>query len=167
MAGTTPQGTQSLRSFEFPGDPGISAADVLALLARVAFVVVLYAFVFAALIALRRSVRATAAAAHASAPPASLTLTDAAPVDGPLGRVVPLDRPLLIGRRPDCDVILQDDAVSGHHARIAWDTDGWQVEDLESTNGTYLNARRVTRPVPLHSGDALRVGNATWRVELP
>jgi hypothetical protein len=146
---------------------GISAADGLALLARVAFVVLLYLFVFTALIALRRSVRATAAYAQAPNAHATLTLTDAAPVDGPVGRVVPLDRPLLIGRRPDCDLILQDDAVSGHHARIAWDSDGWEVEDLESTNGTYLNARRVSRPVRLRTGDALRVGNATWRVELP
>ena len=146
---------------------GIPISDVLALLARLAFVALLYAFVFAALFALRRSVRAAATLAQAPRVPATLTLAEAAPVDGPVGRVVPLDRPLLIGRRPDCNVILQDDAVSGHHARVTWDTDGWQVEDLESTNGTYVNVRRVSRPTKLKSGDALRIGNATWRVEVP
>ena len=146
---------------------GIPITDVLALLARLVFVALLYAFVFAALVALRRSVRAAAKIAQAPTVPATLTLADAAPADGPRGRVVALDRSLLIGRRADCDVILQDDAVSGHHARITWDSDGWQVEDLGSTNGTYVNARQVSRPTKLKSGDALRIGTATWRVEVP
>jgi pSer/pThr/pTyr-binding forkhead associated (FHA) protein len=147
--------------------PGLTAADALALLARLAFVVLLYFFVFWALVALRRSVRASAALAGQPSEPATLTLAEAAPVDGPVGRVVPIDRPLTIGRRVECEIVLQDDAVSGRHARIAWDTDTWQVEDLSSTNGTFVNGRRVTRPTRLKSGDALRVGNATWRVEVP
>ena len=147
--------------------PGLTAADALALLARLAFVVLLYLFVFSALVALRRSVRAQAALAGQPHSPATLTLAEATPVDGPVGRVVPIDRPLTIGRRAECEIVLQDDAVSGRHARIAWDTDTWQVEDLASTNGTFVNGRRVTRPTRLKSGDALRVGNATWRVEVP
>jgi hypothetical protein len=145
----------------------LTAAELLALLARLAFVLLLYLFVFWALVALRRSVRASAALAAAPVRTATLTLAEAAPVDGPVGRVLPIDRPLTIGRRAECEVVLQDDAVSGRHARISWDTDNWQVEDLESTNGTFLNGQRVTRPTRLKSGDALRVGNATWRVELP
>ena len=149
------------------GALAISAAELLALLARLAFVLLLYLFVFWALVALRRSVRASAMLANAPRRPATLTLAEAAPVDGPVGRVVPIDQPLVIGRRGECEVVMQDDAVSGRHARISWDTDGWQVEDLKSTNGTFLNGQRVTRPTRLKSGDALRVGNATWRVELP
>lgn len=145
--------------------PGVTAAELLALLARLVFVVFLYIFVFWALASLRRSVRASAALANAPSTPATLTLTEAAPVDGPVGRVVPIDRPLVIGRRAECEIMLQDDAVSGRHARISWDTDSWQVEDLTSTNGTFVNGRRVQRPTRLKSGDALRVGNATWRVD--
>ena len=149
------------------GVTAITAAELLALLARLAFVLLLYLFVFWALVALRRSVGASAALAKAPVHPATLTLAEAAPVDGPVGRVIPIDRPLVIGRRSECDVILQDDAVSGRHARISWDTDSWQVEDLHSTNGTFVNGQRVRRPTRLASGDALRTGNATWRVELP
>ena len=145
----------------------ITAAELFTLLARLAFVLLLYLFVFWALVALRRSVRASAMLSGTTKRPATLTLAEAAPVDGPIGRVVPIDRPLVIGRRGECDVVLQDDAVSGHHARVSWDTDSWQVEDLSSTNGTFVNGRRVSRPVRLKSGDALRIGNATWRVELP
>src|SRR5687768_17888713 len=117
--------------------PGVTAAEALALLARLAFVVLLYFFVFWALVALRRSVKASAALANAPSAPATLTLAEAAPVDGPVGRVVPIDRPLVIGRRAECGIVLHDDAVSGRHARISWDTDSWQVEDLTSTNGTF------------------------------
>ena len=145
----------------------ITAAEILTLLARLAFVLLLYLFVFWALVALRRSVRASAVQGAAASGPATLTLAEAAPVDGPVGRVIPIERPLVIGRRGECDVVLRDDAVSGRHARISWDTDSWQVEDLNSTNGTYVNGRRVTRPIRLKTGDALRIGNATWRVELP
>jgi len=112
-------------------------------------------------------VRASVALANAPHTPATLTLAEAAPVDGPVGRVVAIDRPLVIGRRADCEIVLLDDAVSGHHARIAWDTDSWRVEDLSSTNGTFVNGKRLSRPARLRSGDALRVGNATWRVETP
>ena len=147
--------------------PAVTAGELLALLARLAFVVLLYVFVFWALVALRRSVRASAALANTPTEPATLTLAEAAPVDGPLGRVVPIDRPLVIGRRGECEIVMQDDAVSGRHARISWDTDSWQVEDLSSTNGTFVNGKRVTRPTRLKSGDALRVGSATWRVEAP
>jgi hypothetical protein len=144
---------------------GVSPSEVLSLVARLAFAAALYVFVLVVLFSLRRSLR-TAPAAGITIPRARLTLAEAPPADGPIGRVVPLDRPLLIGRRPDCDIVLRDDAVSGHHARVAWDGDAWQVEDLLSTNGTFLNGDRVHAPVPLHAGDAVRIGNTTWRLEL-
>jgi len=50
---------------------------------------------------------------------------------------------LLIGRLPECDVLLQDNLVSRMHARISVQHDGVVVEDLHSTNGVYVNGRRV------------------------
>jgi hypothetical protein len=145
----------------------VSLTDILTLLARLAFVLLLYIFVVSVLFSLRRTIRATAAAAHEPRVPARLVLTEAAPGDGPTGRVVTLDRPLLIGRRPDCDIALRDDSVSGHHAQIAWGGESWQIEDLGSTNGTLVNGQRATRSVALRSGDVIQAGSATWRVELP
>jgi pSer/pThr/pTyr-binding forkhead associated (FHA) protein len=145
----------------------VSPADVLALAARLAFVVVLYLFVVAVLLSLRRTIRATGVSNEAPRAAGSLVLTEASAADGPPGRAIPLDRSLVIGRRPDCDVVLRDDSVSGHHARVGWDGNGWQVEDLGSRNGTFVNGKLVKRAAALRSGDAVRVGNASWRVELP
>ena len=144
----------------------VSATDVLALVARLAFVVVLYIFVVAVLLSLRRTVNATSAQTGAPRVRGSLVLAEASAADGPPGRSVPLDRSLVIGRRPDCDLVLRDDSVSGHHARFGWSGDGWHVEDLGSRNGTYVNGRAVKSSVALHSGDAVRIGTATLRVEL-
>jgi hypothetical protein len=63
-----------------------------------------------------------------------------------------------IGRGNGCAIRLEDTYVSQMHARLA-DRDGsWYVEDLGSTNGTYLNDRRVQAPVEVHAGDVVRVG---------
>jgi hypothetical protein len=150
----------------------LTPADALALAARLVFVLLLYVFVAAVLLSLRRTLYATSSGAEENAPAVRhptrgvLTLADGDPNDGPLGRNVTLDRTITLGRRPDCDVILRDDAVSGHHARIAWDGNAWMIEDLKSRNGTYVNGERAARPTPLHAGDAIRIGNGTWYLEI-
>lgn len=62
-----------------------------------------------------------------------------------------------IGRLPDNSIVIENPAVSGHHACVFRDADHFVVEDLESTNGTFVNQKRVTRHT-LHDGDALLVG---------
>lgn len=64
-----------------------------------------------------------------------------------------------IGRAPTCDIVLDDTYVSQVHARLLPAPDGWVVEDLLSTNGTYVNRAKVTAPIPLRAGDRLQVGN--------
>jgi len=80
--------------------------------------------------------------------------------DGPnAGQTVTLDgSPLLIGRGPDAALRLDDDYVSTRHARIATNGEQWFVEDLGSTNGTFLGSQRVTSPVPIAVGTPVRVG---------
>jgi hypothetical protein len=63
-----------------------------------------------------------------------------------------------IGRADGCAIRLQDTYVSQVHARLAGKDGAWTVEDLGSTNGTYLNDRRVVAPVEVHAGDVVRVG---------
>lgn len=72
---------------------------------------------------------------------------------------VPLlsQRPVCLGRALDNDVILDDTSVSRHHARLVPRVGYWQIEDLGSTHGTYVNNRRVTS-APLRAGDRLRLG---------
>jgi pSer/pThr/pTyr-binding forkhead associated (FHA) protein len=62
-----------------------------------------------------------------------------------------------IGRLPDNSVQIDNLAVSGHHARIAWETDHYVVEDLGSLNGTYVNNERVGKATLKH-GDLVKIG---------
>lgn len=75
------------------------------------------------------------------------------------GRTFDLGDELTLGRAQGCGVALPQDSFTSHlHARL-WRQDGkvW-VEDLGSTNGTYLNHRKLTRAASLASGDRLQVG---------
>jgi pSer/pThr/pTyr-binding forkhead associated (FHA) protein len=65
---------------------------------------------------------------------------------------------LQIGRADACQVKLPDTYASQFHARIYRRDGSWYVEDLGSTNGTYLNQRRITSPAELRAGDRLRIG---------
>jgi pSer/pThr/pTyr-binding forkhead associated (FHA) protein len=75
-----------------------------------------------------------------------------------------LGKTLQIGRGQSCDIRLTDTYASTAHARISDRNGTWMVEDLGSTNGTYLNQRRVTSPAALAPGDRIRVGKTTLEV---
>ena len=66
--------------------------------------------------------------------------------------------PILIGRAHDSTLVLEDDYASTRHARISLQDGRWIVEDLGSTNGTYLGQRKVESPVPMDPGVPLRIG---------
>ncbi len=87
---------------------------------------------------------------------------------GPLsGTTLPLrSSGTLIGRSPECALVLDDDYASGRHARIFEDDRGsWMVEDLRSTNGTYLGATRLTEPREVTAGSVLRIGQTTLELQ--
>lgn len=65
---------------------------------------------------------------------------------------------VLVGRAPSCTLVVDDDTASGRHARIFPHDGGWYVEDLGSTNGTWLGDARVSDPVPVPIGTPVRVG---------
>ncbi|WP_062209638.1 FHA domain-containing protein [Streptomyces sp. NBRC 109706] len=66
---------------------------------------------------------------------------------------------ITLGRAHDSTIVLDDDYASGRHARIYPDQNGqWIVEDLGSTNGTYLDRGRLTTPVPIPPGAPIRIG---------
>lgn len=68
------------------------------------------------------------------------------------------DAPILIGRGSDAAIRLDDDYVSTRHARIAAAGDQWFVEDLGSTNGTYIGTVRITQPTTITLGTQVRIG---------
>lgn len=81
------------------------------------------------------------------------------------GLTLPLGEVLRIGRSADCQLILDDDYVSTRHAQVLRTESGYVVEDLGSTNGTYLNNERITVPTPFTTTDTLRIGRTLMVVE--
>lgn len=142
-------------------------------LLRYVFLAVLYIFVLRAVRAVyvelrpntaRQAPRQRRQAPTPSAPPsrkaAKKAPTKAAVVEGTShkGKTFALKEELTIGRAGDCKLVLEDTYVSQKHARIYPRGDGFVVEDLGSTNGTYLNRQRLTSPAELHRGDRVKIG---------
>jgi pSer/pThr/pTyr-binding forkhead associated (FHA) protein len=145
-------------------------------LLRAVVLVLLWAFVIAAIVAVRHDVFGTRRRSAAPAGPAparpSRPAKPAKPrgsrgvprklvvVEGSLaGKSFPLaDSPLTIGRAEDSTITLDDDYVSTRHARLAPRGEEWVVEDLGSTNGTYVDRQRVTGATPVRAGSRVRIG---------
>ena len=72
---------------------------------------------------------------------------------------------IMIGRGADCQLILEDDYVSTRHARVVSTPNGIYVEDLGSTNGTYVNGQRITAPTTITLADTVRIGKTILRLE--
>ncbi len=70
---------------------------------------------------------------------------------------IPFDKgSIAVGRKPDNDVVIDNPAISGHHCRISVQGDTYFVEDLESTNGTYVNEKRIKK-AGVHNNDVIGV----------
>jgi hypothetical protein len=82
------------------------------------------------------------------------------------GTVLELSAPTVVGRGPESGISVDgDEFASAQHARIDTGRDGVWVEDLGSTNGTFVNGARVTERRLLHTGDVIRVGQTELRLE--
>ncbi len=66
----------------------------------------------------------------------------------------------ILGRAPDCDIVVPDRQVSRRHARVTETPEGFLLEDLGSKNGTYINGQRITQPTLLRDGDEVQVALA-------
>lgn len=155
-------------------------------LLRLSFLAGLWIFVIVTVLILRRDLAqprearpATAVSPKRSKPPRapkqpkqakaprsagpSLVVTD-----GPLsGTVIPLGASqITLGRAPDSTIVIDDDFASSRHARIYPSEGAWIVEDLGSTNGTWIERTRITSPTALPPGSPLRIGRTTLQLNL-
>ena len=73
-------------------------------------------------------------------------------------RIALADQPVLLGRADSCTLVIDDDYASNQHARLSPHGSDWFLEDLGSTNGTYLDRTRVTTPVKVAAGTPIRIG---------
>jgi hypothetical protein len=71
----------------------------------------------------------------------------------------------LLGRGDQADIVLEDSFASSRHARLVPHGDVMVLEDLGSTNGTYLNGEPLRGPQPLHVGDRIRIGDSEFTFE--
>lgn len=139
-------------------------------LIRISYLAILWIFVLSAVSVIRSDMfgarapgtsRREARAAKPTRPPRRRGApSHVLVVEGPnRGVRASLDQaPILIGRGSDAAIRLDDDYVSTRHARIAQSEDQWFVEDLGSTNGTYIGGTRITQPTALTLGTQVRVG---------
>ncbi|WP_394553761.1 FHA domain-containing protein [Agromyces sp. MMS24-JH15] len=93
--------------------------------------------------------------------PSKLVITSGtkAGAEFPLGR-----DEITIGRSSDSAIIIRDDYTSTHHARIMLWNGRWMIQDLDSTNGTFLDGSRVTVPTPVPLGATVKVGATTFEL---
>ena len=162
-------------------------SELTLLLLRVAFLAIMWGFVFAIVYALRSDlfgekvrrmpVHNTAQGAAPSAqptapvPPApaagtSLDATRLMIVSGTKeGLEISLpDEQLTIGRSSESGLVIRDDYTSTHHARLLRWADSWVVQDLDSTNGTFLAGQRISVPTPIPLNTPIKIGTTSFEL---
>lgn len=155
-------------------------SDLLVLGFKLLFLALLWLFVLFALGVIRtdlfglRAAVAEASPAEEPAPtkrkrgkePTPRVPTHITIVEGPqTGLVMPLGTMFLIGRTTDSTLVLDDQFMSTRHARIYAAPEGVIVEDLGSTNGTFVNEQRLTGPVIVSRGDTVRIGRTLMTLD--
>ncbi|MBO3746011.1 FHA domain-containing protein [Streptosporangiaceae bacterium NEAU-GS5] len=145
-------------------------SELTLLLIKLAFLAVLWFFVIAAVGVIRTDLFGPRTAPAPARKPAKPAKPVSKPkrgeprqmvvTGGPLqGTVINLtEAPITIGRANDATLVLSDDYASSRHARLFAQDGQWIVEDLGSTNGTYLDRSKVTRPTPVPLGVPIRIG---------
>jgi pSer/pThr/pTyr-binding forkhead associated (FHA) protein len=151
--------------------------EQLLLALKVGFVIVLYLFIWRVIRVASRDLAAGQESMilapvkaprpppkAAPRPPARLVVASSPELQE--GSVIALNRELVVGREPGLDIPLPSDGyASVRHARFVRDADGDLVEDLQSTNGTFVNGERLSGARPLRSGDLITIGQTQLTYE--
>jgi pSer/pThr/pTyr-binding forkhead associated (FHA) protein len=140
----------------------MSAPFVLTL--RVLLAVSLYVFLGWTLLTIWRELRTQGSVLASRKIPAinlNIQVGDQAPVQ----RYITQSE-ILLGRDAHCDIPLSDDTVSVRHSRLSYHHGQWWLEDLGSTNGTWLNKEKVSLPTVVISGDSIDCGKASITINL-
>jgi len=131
---------------------------------RLAFLALLYVFLAAVVRTLLRDLRA---AAREPGSALGRLIVVASPGEPATGTVFPADAVTTIGRDVNNTIVLDDAFVSAEHAVLTFRGRGWFLEDLESTNGSFLNGEPVHGVAPASFGDELTIGSVRLRLERP
>jgi hypothetical protein len=130
---------------------------------RLLFLALLYVFLYRVVRSLLRDLRAAAREPTSSL--GRLVVVDSPSGEPEAGRSFDLDAITSLGRDVNNTIVIDDPFASAEHAVLTYRGRGWFVEDLGSTNGTYLNGRAVAGVAPLGYGDELSIGQVRLRIE--
>lgn len=148
-------------------------------LMRFAFLALLWLFVYGMVRVIRTELRTSGAPrVSVSQRPkkAKRSVPEARPQRGALSQLIVTEgtlagtrialtgKPILIGRANDSTLVLTDDYASTRHARISETNNVWYLEDLGSTNGTYVGEAKVNGPIPLEAGVVVRIGKTAMEL---
>ncbi len=134
--------------------------DIFILVLRISFIGIIYLFLFQVMRVITRDLRQTPAVESGTPKARYGRLVVAEPGGSHLapGTVFTLQAVTSLGRKPSNTIVLDDDFVSGEHTLISWREGRPWIEDVESTNGTFLNDSEVTRPTAITEGDIIGIG---------
>jgi Inner membrane component of T3SS, cytoplasmic domain len=156
--------------------------EIVLTVARYGFLVLLWIFVFTVVGVIRRDLFAGARSsrlvaaprgigpAAAGGKPAKVKRGKAAHqlvvTAGALAgtRITLGEAPITIGRAEDCTLVITDDYASARHARLVPRNAQWYLEDMGSTNGTYLDRAKVSAPTPVPLGVPIRIGRTSFEL---
>lgn len=137
-------------------------SGIVLLLLRILLSGALYAFLGWAIYTLWASLRQEAITVSQQKIPA-LTLTS---TDDVTEEFYYIQAVVNVGRGATNDLILNNDTVSSHHARLAYNLNQWWLQDLNSTNGTYINGQRLLTSTVLTTGDLIGFGEINMTVAI-
>jgi hypothetical protein len=150
------------------GDIANTSLGLITLLLRVAVVLLLYFFLWQVLRYVTRGLRASGQpgkGAWLNSPYGQVVVVRAGQSGVTVGKVFPLGPSNIIGRSMEnCEIALNDSFLSLQHARLELRGDTWVLEDLNSTNGTFVNDVEVRDPTIVEVGDVVRVGRVELRL---
>jgi hypothetical protein len=139
-------------------------AAVLAIwVLRLLFLAVLYAFLWLVVRSLLRDLRA--AAREPTRELGRLVVVGSPSGEPAVGSAFALDAITSLGRDVNNSIVIDDEFVSATHAALTYRGRAWYVEDLGSTNGTFVNGSQVDGLAPLAFGDEVQIGQARLRLE--
>ena len=130
---------------------------------RLLFLGLIYLFLYRVIRALLRDLRA--AAREPSERPGRLVVLESPAGEPPAGHSIGLDVITALGRDVNNAIVIDDPFASADHAVLTDRGRSWYLEDLGSTNGSYINGRRVDGVAPMGFGDELQIGEVRMRLE--
>jgi len=133
--------------------------ELLLLIIRILIAAILYVFLGTILVYLWKDLQSDKRVKHIS-PEAHLEKIEGEALES----MYPLEEINLIGRAADNTLILNDNTISGYHARLSYQNEQWWLEDLGSRNGTFVNELPVSEPLVITYGDVLGFGKTRLRL---